>query len=209
MDPLMDKLQSSILSGEEEETVENVNACINGKIDPKQILEKSMIPAMETIGARFAAGEAFIPELIVAAKAMEAGMKVLKKRMKPDEKNKGLILLGTVEGDIHSIGKNLVKMCLEGAGFEVYDLGENIKTKTFVDAYRRKNPDVLGLSALLSSTMQHMEHIIKEIRAVDSKAKIIVGGAPLTQEFADKIQASGYASNAFEAVGRIKGLLQG
>lgn len=170
-------------------------------------MEEAMMPAMEDIGERFSRGEAFIPELIVAAEAMQRGMEALKPRLGGEERGRGLVVLGTVHGDIHSIGKNLVRMCLEGAGFEVVDIGEDVKTERFVEAYREHRPDILGLSALLSSTMQRIPEVIEAVRAEDSGAVIMVGGAPVTLEFADQAGADGYAPNAFEAARRAQELL--
>jgi 5-methyltetrahydrofolate--homocysteine methyltransferase len=132
---------------------------------------------------------------------------VLKPRLSGDDSGSGLVMLGTVAGDIHSIGKNLVRMCMEGAGFDVVDIGEDIKMERFVEEYRANKPDILGLSALLSSTMQLMPEIIEAVRAVDPSARIMVGGAPITQEYADEIGASGYAPNAFEAAHKARELL--
>lgn len=167
-----------------------------------------MMPAMQEIGERFSRNEAFISELLVAAEAMNAGVNMLEKHTDGAIRNKGKIILGTVEGDIHTIGKNLVRICLEGAGYEVKDLGENIKAQKFVDAYIEQKPEALGLSALLSSTALCMEDVIKEVRKVIPSARIIVGGAPITQAFAEKIGASGYAPNAFEAVQLVERLLK-
>ncbi|MGQ9475015.1 MAG: cobalamin B12-binding domain-containing protein [Actinomycetota bacterium] len=134
-------------------------------------------------------------------------MEVLKPFLSGEEKGRGLVVLGTVHGDIHSIGKNLVRMCLEGAGYRVVDIGEDVRTELFVEAYREYRPDILGLSALLSSTMERMPEVIQAVRAEDPSAVIMVGGAPLTQDFAERIGASGYAPNAFEAVVKARELL--
>ncbi len=206
MADLLGALKGAVLTGEEEDTTRLVGECLAAGLKPQKILEEAMMPAMEEIGGRFARNEAFIPELLVAAHAMNAGVSALKPHMKEGVANRGSVLLGTVEGDIHSIGKNLVKICLEGAGYEVLDLGESVKLQMFVDAFKERKPGVLGLSALLSSTMQCMKDVIAAVRAVDPKARIIVGGAPVTQEFAQKIGASAYAANAFEAVRRVKEL---
>ncbi len=200
MNELLEKIKNAVLQGDEEDAAKLVNEGLALKLDPRRMLEEAMAPAMQEIGERFSRNEAFIPELIIASHAMNAGMDVIKAGMKGVLRNRGLVLLGTVEGDIHSIGKNLVRMCLEGAGFEVADIGESVKASKFVEAYREKKPQVLGLSALLSSTMQCMKDVVEAVRAVDPKARIIVGGAPVTQEFAGKIGASGYAPNAFETV---------
>lgn len=207
MDDLISKLKEAVIAGEDEDVRRLVKEGLDSGMSPRDILEQSMMPAMEDIGMRFSKGEAFIPELIVAAYAMEAGMEELKPRMAGDEGGLGTVVLGTVAGDIHSIGKNLVRMCLEGAGFDVVDIGENQTTEQFVQAYREHSPRILGLSALLSSTMLHMEDVIEAVRAVDPDAVIMVGGAPITQEFSDRIGASGFAQNAFEAAVRARKLL--
>lgn len=201
-------IKDAVQAGDEERVKALVEEAIRQTIPVRQILEEAMMPAMEEIGGRFSRGEAFIPELVVAAYAMEAGMATLKACLGGDVKDRGKVILGTVEGDIHSIGKNLVRMCLEGAGYEVIDLGEGVKTETFVEAYTAKRPDILGLSALLSSTMLFMQKTITAVRAVDPGARIIVGGAPVTKEFADRIGASGYAPDAFAAVQCVQDLLK-
>lgn len=207
MEQLLSKLKAAVVSGDEEEAGRLVAEGLESDVSPRRMLEEAMMPAMDEIGTRFSEGEAYIPELIVAAYAMEAGMEALKPLLAGEGSGAGTVLLGTVAGDIHSIGKNLVRMCLEGAGFEVIDLGEDLKTERFVEAYREHSPRILGLSALLSSTMLHMRDIVDAVRAVDPGALVMVGGAPVTQEFADEIGASGYAPNAFEAAVRARELL--
>jgi 5-methyltetrahydrofolate--homocysteine methyltransferase len=207
MQDILDGIRQAILAGEEEDAKRLVAEGLDKNLEPRRIMEEAMMPAMEDIGERFSSGEAFIPELIVAAEAMQQGMEVLKPRLAGGERGSGLVMLGTVHGDIHSIGKNLVRMCMEGAGFEVVDIGEDIKTEKFVEAYREHRPDILGLSALLSSTMQRIPEVIEAVRAEDSGAVIMVGGAPVTQEFADQSGADGYASNAFEAARKARDLL--
>jgi len=208
MKDLLEKIKKAVLDGDEDAAVKLVGEGIAAKIDPMKIMEEGLVPAMQEIGERFSRNEAFIPELIVASHAMNAGMGALKSGMKGEMRKRGLVVLGTVEGDIHSIGKNLVRMCLEGAGFEVDDAGESVKAQKFVEIYKAKRPKVLGLSALLSSTMQCMKDIIAAVRAIDPDACIIVGGAPVTQEFAESIGASGYAPNAFETVHLVSGLVK-
>ena len=163
---------------------------------------------MREIGEQFSRNEAFIPDLLIAAEAMNAVVEILKPCFGGTVSNKGRIILGTVEGDIHTIGKNLVRICLESAGYEVLDIGENIQAQDFVQAYIKEKPNIMGMSALLSSTAHCMEQVIKEVRGVDPTAKIIVGGAPVTQAFADKIGASGYAPNAFDAIQLVSRLIR-
>lgn len=208
MSTSMMQLGLAIRQGEEEQAARAVSSCLDEGLAAKEILEGAMMPAMQVLGERFSRCEAYIPELIVAAKAMEAGMQVLRNRIDSGLRNEGCVLLGTVEGDIHSIGKNLVRMCLEGAGFDVVDLGENVKAQRFADACRERSPQVVGLSALLSSTMQQMPRVIAAVRAVDPQARILVGGAPVTEDFARKIGADGYASDAFSAVVRARELVR-
>ena len=204
---MMSKIAEAIKAGEEEQVRSLVEEGLAGNMGPAQILTGAMMPAMNEIGMLFSKGEAFIPELIVSAMAMEAGLEVLKPRLGDEVKGAGTVVLGTVFGDIHSIGKNLVRMCMEGAGFEVIDIGEDLRTEKFVDACKEHKPDILGLSALLSSTMQRMPEVIEAVRAVDPSALIMVGGAPITQKFADDIGASGYAPDAFQAALKAKELL--
>jgi 5-methyltetrahydrofolate--homocysteine methyltransferase len=208
MSRVLADIEAAVQAGDEERVNTLVTEALGDGIPVRRILDEAMMPAMEEIGARFARGEAFIPELVVAAYAMEAGMATLKAKLGGEVRDRGKVVLGTVEGDIHSIGKNLVRMCLEGAGYEVVDLGEGIKTERFVEAYRAMQPQIIGLSALLSSTMLTMPQTIAAVRAVDPGARIIVGGAPVTQEFADRIGASGYAANAFAAVQCVNDLLR-
>ncbi|MBC7253381.1 MAG: corrinoid protein [Actinobacteria bacterium] len=207
MSEILEDLKRAIMQGEEEQSAELVGRALETGLSPRAILEEAMMPAMEEIGERFSRNEAFIPELIVAAAAMERGMEVLQPALSGEEVARGLVVLGTVHGDIHSIGKNLVRMCLEGSGFRVVDIGEDVPTERFVEAYREHRPDILGLSALLSSTMQRMPEVIEAVRAEDPSALIMVGGAPVTQDFADRIGASGYAPNAFEAAVKARELL--
>jgi methanogenic corrinoid protein MtbC1 len=207
MQEILDGIKAAVLAGEEDDAQRLVSEGLAKGLEPRRIMEEAMMPAMEDIGKRFSAGEAFIPELIVAAEAMQRGMEALKPRLGGPERGSGLVLLGTVHGDIHSIGKNLVRMCLEGAGFEVIDIGEDVKTEKFVEAYREHRPDILGLSALLSSTMQRIPEVVEAVRAEDAGAVIMVGGAPVTQDFADESGADGYAPNAFEAAKKARELL--
>lgn len=207
MQELMSKIAEAIKAGEEEQVKSLVEEGLAENLGPARILKDAMMPAMKEIGMLFSKGEAFIPELIVSAMAMEAGLEVLKPRLGDEEKGAGRVVLGTVFGDIHSIGKNLVRMCMEGAGFEVIDIGEDLRTEKFVDACKEHKPGILGLSALLSSTMQRMPEVIEAVRAVDLSVMIMVGGAPITQKFADDIGASGYAPDAFQAALKAKELL--
>ena len=168
----------------------------------------ALVEGMGLIGDKFSAGKAYVPNMLMAAKAMSAGMVYLKPYFSSGEvKRKGTFVIGTVFGDLHDIGKNLVAMTVEGAGWEVIDLGVDVKSDKFIETIE-KHPDcVIGLSALLTTTMGNMEIVVKEIKAKYPDKPIIVGGAPLTQEFSDKIGASGYSSNPQGAVNLINKLV--
>ena len=201
MNELMTNLGETLLAGNVEEIKRLTEEALNAGATPQDILEQGLRPAMEALGERFSRGEAFLPELLVAAETMKASMEVLEPAIVRDGvAPKATLLLGTVEGDIHDIGKNLVKMMFEGSGFKVIDLDINVKADKFLEAYHKEKPDLVGLSALLTTTIGEMEKVIQAIREYDPKAKFIIGGAPITQEFADRVGADGYAPDAGEAV---------
>jgi 5-methyltetrahydrofolate--homocysteine methyltransferase len=201
MNELMTNLGETLLAGNMEEIKRLTEEALRAGTIPQDILEQGLRPAMETLGDRFSRGEAFLPELLVAAETMKASMEVLQPAIVRDGvAPKATMLLGTVEGDIHDIGKNLVKMMFEGAGYKVIDLDINVKADKFLEAYHKEKPDLVGLSALLTNTIGTMEKVIQTIREYDPKAKFIIGGAPVNQEFCDKVGADGYAPDAGEAV---------
>ena len=169
-----------------------------------------MIPAMSEVGRRFEEHEYFVPEMLIAARAMKAGLAVLKPLMTGDqETSMGRVLIGTVTGDLHDIGKNLVSAMLEGAGFEIIDLGVNVPPRKFIDAIRERQPQIVALSALLTTTMVGIKTTIDAIKeaGLRDQVKIMIGGAPTTQQFADEIGADGYSPNANGAVGVAKHFL--
>jgi len=177
-----------------------VQEALDAKEDPNAILEEGMISAMGIVGAKFQANEIFVPEMLIAAKTMKKGVEVLKPHLASDAVGKkGKYIIGTVAGDLHDIGKNLVALMIESAGFEVIDLGVDVPPEKFVEAVK-ENPDckVVGASALLTTTMEALEITVKTMidAGCKGKVKIMVGGAPITQEFADKIGADGYAPDA-------------
>ncbi len=201
MNELMTNLGETLLAGNMEEIKRLTEEALSAGATPQDILEQGLRPAMETLGDRFSRGEAFLPELLVAAETMKASMEVLQPAIVRDGvAPKATMLLGTVEGDIHDIGKNLVKMMFEGAGYKVIDLDINVKADKFLEAYHKEKPDLVGLSALLTNTIGVMEKVIQTIREYDPKAKFIIGGAPVNQEFCDRVGADGYAPDAGEAV---------
>jgi 5-methyltetrahydrofolate--homocysteine methyltransferase len=174
------------------------------------ILEEGLLPGMNVVGRRFKAGDMFIPEVLLSASTMNAAMELLRPLLSASEAAPvGTIVIGTVEGDIHNIGKNLVTMLLEGARFKVVDLGVDIAPRAFVEAAKEHKPDILAMSALLTTTVPKMAETINALHeaGIRNHLKIMVGGAPVTQEFADKIGADGYASNAATAAEKARALL--
>jgi len=201
MNETMRKLGDSLLAGDVGEARRLTQDALKAGASPQEILETGMRPAMERLGERFSAGEAYLPELLLAADTMREGMEVLRPSiLRGGIKPEATLLLGSVEGDIHDIGKNLVRMMFEGGGFRVIDLGIDVSCERFVEAYHRERPDLVGLSALLTTTMGQMEKVVRGIRSGDSAARFIVGGAPIRQAFADQIGANGYAPDAAQAV---------
>jgi len=173
--------------------------------DVSIILNEGLISAMDRVGERFSAGDLFVPEMLRAAKAMKGGLEMLKPHLAGDvSQYKGVVVIGTVKGDLHDIGKNLVAMMVEGAGFEVVDLGIDVDSARFVEAAKEKSADVIALSALLTTTMPAMEATIKAVKEAGLGVKTIIGGAPVTRSFADEIGAEGYSPDAPGAVLVIK-----
>jgi len=190
---MMEQLREFVKTGKASETVERVNILLQEGQAPEVIMSEALIPAMDMVGDLFQQGEYFIPEMLVAARAMQQGVEVLKPLMVGSGIDlAGKVVIGTVEGDLHDIGKNLVVMALEGAGFEVIDLGINVPSIKFVEAVKEHKPQVLGISALLTTTMTTMKDTVESIKAAGLDVKIMIGGAPVRQEFADEIGADFY-----------------
>jgi methanogenic corrinoid protein MtbC1 len=172
------------------------------------ILNDGLINAMDEVGERFSAGDLFVPEMLMAAQAMKAGMEILKPYLSAGQiASKGTVVIGTVKGDLHDIGKNLVAMMMEGAGLEVVNLGVDVESEKFVETAAATNAQVIALSALLTTTMPAMERTIKAVKEAGMTVKTIVGGAPVTQSFADTIGADGYSVDAPDAVKLVKRLI--
>lgn len=208
VESLLDDLYNAVLDGQAPLAKKIVAQLIEQKVAAETILYDGMIPAMDEVGRLFETGEVFVPEMLVSANAMKAGMELLQPLLElSDVKPLARIVLGTVQGDIHDIGKNLVAMMLKGAGFEVIDLGVNVPPARFIDAV--EGASIIGLSALLTTTMPNMKVTIDALTAagVRDQVKVIVGGAPVTEEFALEIGADGYASNANQAVTISRALL--
>jgi len=175
------------------------------------ILNNGLVSGMGVISEKFKNNEVFIPEVLISAKAMKAGMELLKSLLaEANVESKGKVVIGTVKGDLHDIGKNIVAMLLEGAGFEVIDLGGDVPKEKFLEFAEKENADILGMSALLTSTMVYMREVIEALENANlkPKVKVIIGGAPITQSFADQIKADGYAPDAASAIDLAKGLLE-
>ena len=195
----MDKLKEFIKTGKAKETEERVKELLKQGVSPEAIMKDAMIPAMDEVGALFQKGEFFVPEMLVAARAMQKGLEVIKPLLvKTGVKPVGKVVMGTVKGDLHDIGKNLVVMALEGAGFEVIDLGIDVSPAKFVDAIKQHKPQVVGMSALLTTTMLSMRDTIEAIKSAGlrGKVKIMIGGAPVRKEFAEEIGADFYGPDA-------------
>ena len=203
-------LADAIIKGDNIASKEITQKLLEQGINPVEVLNEGLIAGMDVVGKRFKANEMYIPEVLIASRAMHAAMDILKPLLaKSDIPSRGTILIGTVEGDLHDIGKNLVIMMLEGAGFTVIDLGIDVPTEKFVEEVKKNKAQVLGLSALLTTTMPVMKDVIEAVRADDEikNTRIMVGGAPLTQDYADSIGADGYAPDASSAVDLAKELL--
>lgn len=197
------KIYEAILTGRAKEAAALVQEAVNNGQDPQGLLDNEMIPAMDEIGRRFESNEVFVPELLIAGRAMSGALKIIKPLLaQGGGKPAGRIILGTVEGDLHDIGKNLVGAMLEGGGFEVVDLGVNVPSQRFVEAIDESDNQILAMSALLTTTMGAMRDTIAAVEesGLRNRVKIIVGGAPVTQSFADEIKADGYGDNANSAV---------
>jgi 5-methyltetrahydrofolate--homocysteine methyltransferase len=191
----MDELKQLVIDGKADKAVALVVKLMDGGKSPDEIMGQALIPAMDVVGKLFQDGEYFLPELLVAARAMQKSVEVIKQRSPAGSVSKsGKAVVGTVKGDLHDIGKNLLAMALEGAGFEVVDLGSDVAAEQFVVALKEHKPDVVGMSALLSTTMYMMKDVIEAIdkAGLHSGVKIMVGGAPLSDDYAKKIGADFY-----------------
>jgi len=201
-------LSEAIIKGDQKTAVEMTRQALSEGVPPASILNEGLIAGMNVIGVRFKANQVYIPEVLISARAMKMAMEVLEpKLVEAGVKPLGKALVGTVQGDLHDIGKNLVAMMLKGAGFEVIDLGVDSSPEKFVAKAKESNPQIIGLSALLTTTMPAMEKTIRAIKDAGLTAKTMIGGAPVTQAYADKIGADGYAPDAASAVDLAKSLL--
>jgi 5-methyltetrahydrofolate--homocysteine methyltransferase len=210
MSEILEEISQAIIEGNVDDIVDLTEDALDEDLSAEDILNKGLMPGMDHVGAEFKAGNMFVPEVLRSAKAMQESMDILRPLLiESGVEMIGKVLLGTVKGDLHDIGKNLVGMMCEGAGFEVHDLGKDISPESFVEAIKEFEPNVVGMSALLTTTMRSMESTIKvlEEAGLRDRVKIMVGGAPVTQAFADQIGADGYASNAASAAELAKRLV--
>jgi len=210
MTDILQRIASNLYEGEDEEVAELVQQALDQGVEPHEILHGGLITGMDEVGKDFKADILYMPEVLIAARAMHAGMDVLRPLLaESDVTGAGKYLIGTVAGDLHDIGKNLVRMMLEGAGFETVDLGKDVKAEAFVAAVREHQPDILGLSALLTTTMPAMKDTIEALEeaGLRGSVKIMVGGAPVTATFAEKIGADAYAPDAATAVDAARELM--
>ena len=199
MSDIYERLSTAVLEGNEERVPKLVQKGLDEGLVPKDILDNGLIVGMNEVGARFKRGDMFVPEVLMSARSMQAGLTVLRPELVSSGAQLiGTIVMGTVKGDLHDIGKNLVGMMCEGAGFEVIDLGFNVEPEKFIQAIKQHQPNIVGMSALLTTTMRAMGHTIKAIEeaGLRDQVKIMVGGAPVDAEFAERIGADGYGSNA-------------
>lgn len=201
-------LSEAIITGDQGGAVKITKAAISEKMAARTILESGLITGMNTVGERFKKNEVYIPEVLIAARAMKSAMEVLEPELvKAGVKPVGKLVIGTVQGDLHDIGKNLVAMLLKGAGFEVIDLGVDVSPEKFVEQARAVKAHLIGMSSLLTTTMPSMEKTIKAVKTANISVKIMIGGAPVTQNYADKIGADGYSADAASAVDLAKRLI--
>ncbi|HZD57359.1 MAG TPA: corrinoid protein [Anaerolineales bacterium] len=202
MSEILSQMSTAVIEGDMEAVPEMTQQALDEGYSAKEILDNGLMPGMDYVGVEFKAGNMFVPEVLRSARSMQASMNILKPLLaESGEKMIGKVILGTVKGDLHDIGRNLVAMMCEGAGFEVKDLGKDIAPEQFVEAVKEFDPDIVGMSALLTTTMRTMEHTIKALEeaGLRQRVKVMVGGAPVTQSFATQIGADGYASNAAAA----------
>jgi len=201
MADILKSIAENVQSGDDKQVVELVNKALKAKMPALDILEKGLVPGIQALGKCFKEGTAYLPEVLIATRAMNRGVETLKPQLANVKiASKGNVLIGTVEGDMHDIGKNLVKLMLESNGFTVEDLGADVTADAFVAAARASKPDVVAMSALLTMTMTAMPKVVDGLKKSGLKVKVMIGGAPITREFANEIGAEGFAEDCVSAV---------
>jgi 5-methyltetrahydrofolate--homocysteine methyltransferase len=199
----LEEIYEAVVHGQRDETATLVQAALDEDVVPEDVLKKALIAAMGEVGDRFEKGEFYVPEMLVAARAMQSGMNILRPLLvEADLQPAGRVVIGTVKGDLHDIGKNLVAMMLKGAGFEIIDLGTDVPPEKFAAAVRENSPDIVGMSALLTTTMPEMENTLEALEdlGVRQNVKVMIGGAPVTHSYSEQIGADGFATDASRAV---------
>ncbi len=205
---IIKEIYDAVMEGKVDEASSRVRQALDSKAQVTDILHKGLIAAMDVVGEKFGEGELFIPQVLWSAKAMQAGMDLLKPHFSSaDRPEKGTVVIGTAKGDIHDIGKNLVAIMLEGSGFKVADLGVDVSPERFVEKAVEVKADVIALSALLTTTMQSMAEVVSLIKAKKLSFKVIIGGAPVDQAFCQEIGADAYGMDAADGLRKVKGLL--
>jgi 5-methyltetrahydrofolate--homocysteine methyltransferase len=207
---MLQRIRKAVLEGDQEQTGKLVESALADGIEPSSLLNEALIPAMDVVGQEYESGIRYLPEMLISAEAMKEAMKILRPLLADaGVAARGRVVLGTVQGDLHDIGKDLVGMMLEGAGFEVIDLGIEVGSEQFVESIREHRPDIVAMSALLTTTMIYMPEVVQALERAGLReaVKIVVGGAPVTQEYADTIGADGYAADAPGAVALVRRLL--
>jgi len=210
-DSILKDIREALMRGDRDAVAKLVKAALDQGIEVRDVMDNSLIAAMDVIGKKFKNNEVFIPEVLISAKAMHAGMAILEPHFAAcGIKPLGKVVIGTVKGDLHDIGKNIVSMMFKGACFEIEDLGIDVAPQKFVDTAKAKGADIVAMSSLLTTSMNSMKDTIKALTAAGlrERVKVMVGGAPITQEFADAIGADGYAKDAATAVDKAKELLK-
>jgi 5-methyltetrahydrofolate--homocysteine methyltransferase len=205
-----EQLKQLVIDGDGEGTIRVTRQLIDSGAGAREILDGGLLPAMDIVGQRMRSGESFIPEVLLSARTMQGALDILKPLLaEGDTGNTGTAVIGTVEGDLHDIGKNLVAMMLEGAGFKVVNLGTGVTVAQFIIAVKQHKPQIVGMSALLTTTVGRMSEVIAALKAdgLRDSVKVMVGGAPVTQAYADEIGADGYGANAAMAVDHAKSLI--
>lgn len=205
---LLKELSDAVIDGNKDKSVELTNKLLGLGMSAKDILDNGLLPGMEVVGIRFRDNIIFVPQVLISARAMKSSLALLEPLLsKAELKGSGTVIIGTVKGDIHDIGKNIVAMMLRSSGFSVIDLGIDTRAEKFLDAIKKENAEIVGMSALLTTTMGYMKTVIDRIKEENILVKVMVGGAPISKAFADQIGADGYAKNATDAVKLAKSLI--
>ena len=203
MTDIFETIKAMVVDGKFNDIEKQVQQAVDAGTDLNRLINDALISAMDIVGKRFADGKIYVPEMLVSATTMKRGLNIIKPLLQSGEtQNRGTIVMGTVKGDLHDIGKNLVTMMMEGAGFKIIDLGVDVKIENLVETLKKEKADILGLSALLTTTMPEMQNAIEVLgkEGLRNQVKVIVGGAPIDQKFADKIGADGFGKDAVAAV---------